>query len=97
MAAPGALHAGVEYLRSHRLDAEHNLENAKTKLPMPVLTIGGAASFGAHLEQEIRPLVENLQSVIIDECGHYLAEEKPERVIEELLSFFQKGRNHAAV
>ena len=91
LAAPGALHAGIEYFRAHKIDAEHNREHAKTKLPMPVLTVGGTASFGANLEPEIKPLVENLRSVMIDECGHYLAEEKPERVIEELLRFFNEA------
>jgi hypothetical protein len=46
-------------------------ENAKTKLPMPVLTVGGTASFGADLEGEIRPLATRLRSVMIDACGHY--------------------------
>ena len=90
LSAPGALHAGIEYFRSHKTDAEHNREHAKTRLPMPVLTVGGTASFGANLAPEIRPLVENLRSVMIDECGHYLAEEKPERVIEELHRFFNE-------
>ena len=90
LAAPGALHAGIEYFRAHHIDAAHNREHAKTKLPMPVLTVGGTASFGANLEGEIRPLVENLRSVMIDECGHYLAEEKPARVIEELRRFFHE-------
>ena len=91
LAAPGALHAGIEYFRAHKIDAEHNREHAKTRLPMPVLTVGGSASFGANLEGEIRPLVENLRSVMIDECGHYLAEEKPEQIIEELRRFFQES------
>ncbi len=91
LAAPGALHAGIEYFRAHKIDAEHNREYAKTKLPMPVLTIGGTASFGANLEPEIRPLVENLRSVMIDQCGHYLAEEQPQRVIEELRRFFNEA------
>ena len=90
LAAPGALHAGIEYFRAHKIDAEHNREHAKTRLPMPVLTVGGTASFGANLEGEIRPLVENLRSVMIDECGHYLAEEKPARVVEELCRFFHE-------
>ena len=91
LAAPGALHAGIEYFRAHKIDAEHNREHAKTRLPMPVLTVGGTASFGANLEGEIRPLVENLRSVMIDGCGHYLAEEKPEQIIEELRRFFQES------
>ncbi len=90
LAAPGALHAGIEYFRSHRVDAEHNREHAKTRLAMPVLTVGGTANFGANLEPEIRPLAANLRSVMIDHCGHYLAEEQPERVVEALRRFFQE-------
>ncbi len=87
LAAPGALHGGIEYFRTHTIDAVHNREHAKTKLLMPVLTVGGTASFGANLEPEVRPLAANLRSVMIEECGHYLAEEQPERLTEELLSF----------
>ncbi len=87
LAAPGALHGGIEYFRTHTIDAVHNRQHAKTKLPMPVLTIGGTASFGANLEPEIRPLAANLRSVMIEECGHYLAEERPERLTDELLRF----------
>lgn len=87
LAAPGALHGGIEYFRAHTVDAVHNREHAKTKLPMPVLTVGGAASFGANLEGEIRPLAATMRAVMLDECGHYLAEERPERLTEELLQF----------
>lgn len=90
LAAPGALHAGIEYFRTHTIDAVHNREHAQRKLPMPVLTIGGTASFGAHLEPEVRPLAVNMRSVMINECGHYLAEERPERLTEELLRFLNE-------
>ena len=87
LAAPGALHGGIEYFRTHALDAVDNREFAKTKLTMPVLTIGGAASFGRNLEPEIRPLAENVRTVLIEDCGHYLAEERPEKLTAHLLSF----------
>ncbi len=87
LAAPGALHGGIEYFRTHTTDAVHNAEYAKKKLPMPVLTIGGAASFGANLEPEVRPLAQNMRSVLLEECGHYLAEERPEQLTNELLGF----------
>ncbi|WP_263385598.1 alpha/beta fold hydrolase [Granulicella arctica] len=91
LAAPGALRAGIAHFRAHKIDAEHNRVNAKTKLSMPVLTVGGAASFGADLEGEIRPLVEHLRAVMIEGCGHYLAEEQPERLTDELLHFLREG------
>ena len=91
LAAPGALHGGIEYFRAHTIDAVHNREFAKTKLPMPVLTVGGRASFGANIEPEVRPLVERMRSVMIDECGHYLAEERPELLTKELLAFLTES------
>ncbi len=90
LAQPGALRGGIGYFRAHTLDAEHNRENARQKLQMPVMTMGGAASFGANLRSQIEPLVETLTSVMIDSCGHYLAEEQPARVAEELLRFLGK-------
>ena len=65
------------------IDAGHNQENARTRLAMPVMTM-----ISADLAPEVKPLVERLHSVMIDECGHYLAEEQPARVVEELLRFF---------
>lgn len=92
LAQPGALRAGIEYFRSHRVDAPRNREHARQKLEMPVLSVGGTASFGADLEGEIAPLALDHRHVMIDECGHYLAEEQPERLVEHLLAFFGEGR-----
>ena len=88
LSAPGALHGGISYFRSHWTDAGHNREHAKNKLAMPVLTIAGSASAGADLAPARGQVAGQLQSVIIDACGHYAAEEQPERVTGELLRFF---------
>ena len=88
LAAPGALSGGIAYFRAHWTDAEHNRENAKIKLKMPVMTVGGTASFGAGLKGQVEPLVERLHHVMIDDCGHYLAEEQPDRVADELFRLF---------
>lgn len=90
VAAPGALHGGIAYFRTHTVDAVQNREYAKTKLPMPVLTIGGSASFGGNLEADIRPLASKMRSVMIDQCGHYLAEERPEQLKNELMQFLSE-------
>ena len=88
LAAPGALRSGIGYFRAHTIDARDNQENAKTRLSMPVMTVGGVASFGAELKGQVEPLVERLHHVMIDDCGHYLAEEQPAKLAEELFRFF---------
>ena len=90
LAAPGALRGGIAYFRTHKLDAEHNRENAKTRLPMPVMTVGGVASAGDALKGAVEPLVEHLRHVTIEECGHYIAEEQPAKLADELLKFFEE-------
>ena len=89
LAAPGALRAGIAYFRAHKVDVAHNREHAGRELPMPVLTVGGRASFGERLAGQIRPLVKEMQSHIIEDCGHYLAEEQPERLAATLLQFLR--------
>ncbi len=58
LAARGALRGGIGYFRAHLVDAEHNRENARKNLSMPVMTMGGNASFGANLKEQFEPLVK---------------------------------------
>jgi pimeloyl-ACP methyl ester carboxylesterase len=92
LAQPGALRAGIAYFTAHKVDAPRNCEHAKRKLEMPVLSIGGTASFGADLEGEVAALAADHRHVMIDECGHYIAEEQPEKLVEHLLTFFKGDR-----
>ena len=93
LAQPGCLHGGISYFRAHRQDAEDNREQAKTKLAMPVLTVAGAESAGGHLERQMRPLAEDVASIVIDRCGHYIAEERPEALLKHLMDFFGMPRS----
>jgi len=88
LAAPGALRCGLEYFRSHKIDAEHNKQSARIKLPMPVLTVGASLSFKDILAAQTPSLAQRVRSVRIDDCGHYLAEERPDELTRELLAFF---------
>ncbi len=90
LAAPGALRCGVEYFRSHRADAERNRQTARTKLAMPVLTVGASLSFRDILAARTPEMAERVRSVQIAECGHYLAEEQPDRLTDVLLPFLNQ-------
>jgi pimeloyl-ACP methyl ester carboxylesterase len=88
LAAPGALRGGFEHYRAFPVDAEHNREHSQTKLPMPVLTVGGERSIGDGLEKMMKPLALHVRGVVIKRCGHYIADERPEEFARELLQFF---------
>ena len=89
-AAPGGLRAGFEYYRAIFTDAEHNIENARAKLKMPVLALGGVLGFREMAFRSMQVLAENVRGGVIERCGHWIAEERPEYLTEQLLGFFNE-------
>jgi pimeloyl-ACP methyl ester carboxylesterase len=58
---------------------------------MPLLAIGGDHSFWkTTLYEQLQDHASSLQGAIVPECGHFIPEERPEWVIEHLLSFFSQ-------
>src|SRR5258708_37575755 len=88
--APGALRAGCEYSRAIFDDVAHNTENAKTKLKMPVLALGGERGFGEMTLRSMQQLAENVRGGVIERCGHWIPEERPDYLSEQLLAFFSE-------
>jgi pimeloyl-ACP methyl ester carboxylesterase len=86
--APGGMRAGFEYYRAIWDDVDHNKENAKTKLKMPVLALGGKYGFGKRTLSSMQALAEDVRGGEIDHCGHWISEEQPEYLVSQLLSFF---------
>lgn len=85
---PGAMCAGFEYYRAIFDDIEHNQENAKRKLPMPVLALGGERGFGAITLSSLQGLASDVRGEVIEGCAHWIPEEQPEYLIHKLLEFF---------
>ena len=54
---------------------------------MPVLAIGGAASFGEHVGQAMRLVAPDVRSVVIPDTGHFLAEQSPGELLAALEPF----------
>jgi pimeloyl-ACP methyl ester carboxylesterase len=88
MASPGALRGGFEHYRAFPTDERNNRENARRKLPMPVLAIGGDHSMADQVAQMMQPLVTNVRAAVIERCGHWVAEERPAHLAELLSDFF---------
>ncbi|MEK8107232.1 alpha/beta hydrolase [Micromonospora sp. M12] len=52
-----------------------------------MLAIGGARYTGAAAAATMRLVADDVTEVIIDDCGHYVAEEQPARFTEILEDF----------
>jgi pimeloyl-ACP methyl ester carboxylesterase len=86
-ARPGAMHAAFAQFRAIRKDAEDNKIAMAKKLAMPVLAIGGAASFGATQAVVMRNAALHVTEVVIPDAGHWLMEENPEATVAAIRGF----------
>jgi pimeloyl-ACP methyl ester carboxylesterase len=82
------MRAGFEYYRAFPTTLEQNREHANVKLPMPVLALGGEYSFGNAALTSMKSLATDVRGGIVPFSGHWIAEERPEFLINQLLSFF---------
>jgi len=87
-ALPGAVRAGAELYRALPQDLEDNREMAKHKLPMPVLAFGADTVMQTGTLESFRVVASQVQGGVVPDCGHYVPEEQPAFVVEQLLSFF---------
>jgi pimeloyl-ACP methyl ester carboxylesterase len=92
--APGGMHAGFEHYRAFPQDAIQNQNYSKTKLTMPVLALGGGyiPTFGGNITMPtviygMNILAQNVTGITVPNSGHYIPEEQPQFVINQLSKF----------
>ena len=97
---PGAFRVLLEFYRALPQDAADNcaILAAKGKLKMPVLALGGDKSFGRGMEciDSMRRVADNVRGGLVEDCGHWIAEEQPEALSDALLRFFDEFPAHDA-
>lgn len=89
LSQPGALRASFEHYRAFPIDAVNNQENAKTKLTMPVLAVGGEFCMNDQVGVIMNALADDVKTSVIERSGHWLTEEQPEELTAVLLAFFK--------
>jgi len=80
-ARPGRMTAGFAYFKSFLKTADDFAELGKTRLTMPVASIGGEKANGDALGAQVKLISANPTIVIIKSSGHWMMEEKPEETI----------------
>jgi pimeloyl-ACP methyl ester carboxylesterase len=84
----GGLRAGLAYYRAAALSGQQNRElSARGKLKMPVLALGSDQGSIADMATPLKNFAEDVHGGVIANCGHFLAEEQPTAVAEELNAF----------
>lgn len=86
--APGTVRGSLGLYRAIFESAEQNRENAKTQLKMPVLVLGASHGLGSRPIKAMEAVAEDVRGSVIEGCGHFIPEERPEYLIEQMLKFF---------
>lgn len=86
-AAPGGVRGAMGWYRAIFETGRQVQELARTKLRMPVLGINGEYGH-PKVGEQMRRVAEDVSELAIKDCGHFVAEEKPDELVEALLDFF---------
>ncbi|MBL6617874.1 MAG: alpha/beta hydrolase [Reyranella sp.] len=88
---PGSIRAGFQWYAAGLREDTDNLAAATEKLTIPVLAYGGDTFLG-DIRQYWKPVADNVEGGAVEQCGHFIPEEKPEFVIAAALKFFEPLR-----
>jgi pimeloyl-ACP methyl ester carboxylesterase len=90
---PGAMRAGFNLYRATPQDvADNEAFREQGKLSMPILVYGGSHGRGrgmAALESWQRMALD-VRGGIAEGCGHWIPEEQPDWVVQQLIAFFSE-------
>jgi len=87
---PGATTGAFLWFGKFNQDAKDNVEFAKKKLPMPLLSMGADHSAASYLAAHCRLVASDVHEVIIKDSGHWIVQEQTAQVQKGLLDFFLK-------
>ncbi len=87
LAQPGNLRGGLEWYRAFPLDHANALRWKRHPLTIPVLGLGGEHSYGPQIVPMLQEFASDVAGGVIAGCGHWLPEERPAEVTEQLLRF----------
>lgn len=93
---PGALRCGFDDYRAHAVDAEHDEADwtAGRRVTRPLLALWGAEGVMGRTLPMLdlwREYADDVAGRAIERCAHFVPEERPEEVIEELRTFLAGG------
>ena len=86
---PGRMAAGFAYFESFPKTATDFAELAKTRLSIPLLSIGGEKSLGEALGGQAKLVASDVTVVVLKNAGHWILEEQPDETIAALTRFLQ--------
>jgi len=94
---PDSLRGSFGWYRAFDATLAQDEQRKSRRLTMPVLAIGGEASYGEHVGEAVQAVADDVQSVVIPGTGHWVAEDAPEEMLAALTEFLAPYRDGSAV
>jgi pimeloyl-ACP methyl ester carboxylesterase len=86
-AEPEALHASFAIYRALDATMAQNQERKERRLSLPILAMGGAHSLGEQVGATMKLAADDVQSLVVPGCAHWVAEEAPDETLAALTEF----------
>jgi pimeloyl-ACP methyl ester carboxylesterase len=91
--SPEALHASFAIYRALDTTIAQNQERKTRRLTLPILGIGGQYSLGEQVADTMKLGADNVQTLVVPGCAHWVPEEAPEQTLAALTSFLAPYRD----
>ncbi|GAB3384058.1 alpha/beta fold hydrolase [Amycolatopsis echigonensis] len=85
----GALRCAFEHYRAMPESVRQLTEAAEKRLTVPTMAIG-AHPVGDALEQQLRPIADDLAGRVLPDCGHLIPLDRPRAFLDLLLPFLSR-------
>jgi pimeloyl-ACP methyl ester carboxylesterase len=95
-ADPDHLRGSFELYRAFPTTIAQNQQRKTRRLTLPVLAIGGAESSGEGPGNTMKLVADDVQTLVIPGCGHWVAEQAPEELLAALTAFLAPYRDGPA-
>ena len=95
-ASPDALRGSFGFYRALTTTIVQNQQRKERRLTLPVLAIGGGESAGEGVGNAMKLIADDVQTVVLAGCGHWVAEQAPEELLAALTAFLAPYRDAAA-
>ncbi|HEV2236103.1 MAG TPA: alpha/beta hydrolase [Ktedonobacterales bacterium] len=84
---PEALRGSFEFYRALTTTTAQNEQRKSQRLAVPVLAIGGAESSRDGPGNTMKLVADDVQTTVLPDCGHWVAEQAPEELLSALSAF----------
>lgn len=88
MRQPGNLRGGLNHYGYIPEMAAQTAELTRSPLHVPMLAWAGRSSFGDHCFASAKAISVSAEGGVIEDCGHWVFEEQPEFITEDLARFW---------